>query len=378
MKDKRISKQKGGWTLMELCVALIALAILVGISIQAIKPRKVMTAPFAYAGFYNLKQATTVILNRCYEQGSSGLPGCQANTYELPATDEFAIDAIKSSLTAAGKNPDTATLQSVPEIYCFEIANLFTLISDSAVQCGQNADKETVHTSLPASGNKGTPNFQASNMVAYYFLEGPWLEINKGAPEESNMTNIETAYFKPIFIDTNGDKGPNKLGEDQFPLRIYKNGTITPGSCQLYDDEKVDGENYPANLYCPSRTVSDGMGGTTPVIETKSWLESNYPFSYNMYRSYVPEGASGEDRVTKVLFRGLSYKAAACKSGRDNVLPREDFCGDNGADAATSEQKNDMNNFLHLSDCESGNEDAFCINRIAKPANPGLFRLPMM
>ena len=61
MKDKRILKQKGGWTLMELCVALIALAILVGISIQAIKPRKVMTAPFAYAGFYNLKQATTVI-----------------------------------------------------------------------------------------------------------------------------------------------------------------------------------------------------------------------------------------------------------------------------------------------------------------------------
>ena len=35
MKDKRILKQKGGWTLMELCVALIALAILVGISIQA-------------------------------------------------------------------------------------------------------------------------------------------------------------------------------------------------------------------------------------------------------------------------------------------------------------------------------------------------------
>ena len=27
MKDKRISKQKGGWTLMELCVALIALEI---------------------------------------------------------------------------------------------------------------------------------------------------------------------------------------------------------------------------------------------------------------------------------------------------------------------------------------------------------------
>lgn len=372
MKNKKFSKQKGGWTLMELCVAMIALAILVGISIQAIKPKKILTAPFAYAGFYNLKQASTAILNKCYEQGSSGIPGCQANTYELPSTDEYTVETIKNNLAASGNNPDSATLTSIPEIFCFEVANLFTLINDSAVRCSKGQSKDTIHTSLPTPGNKGVANFQASNMVSYYFLEGPWLEINKGAPEENNMTNTEIAYFKPIFIDTNGDDGPNKLGEDQFPLRLYKNGIILPGSCELYSDERVDGVTYPSNLYCPSGGTSSGVGSS------RSWLESNYPFSYNLYRSYVPEGEDAENRQTKVLFRNLSYKAAACKSGRDNMLPRQDFCGDNGADAATAQQKNDINNFRHITDCESMTEDAFCINRISRPSNPGLFRLPMM
>ena len=64
---KDFQSKKGGWTLVELCVAMIALAILVGLSVQAIKPRRLMITPFAYAGLQNLRQANNHILNKCNE-----------------------------------------------------------------------------------------------------------------------------------------------------------------------------------------------------------------------------------------------------------------------------------------------------------------------
>ncbi len=393
--NKEKFKRKKGWTLVELCVALIALAILIGLSVQSIKPKKFMIAPFAYAGYYNLKQASVAIMNKCTTDGGSGIYGCQPNTYKLPVTDEAAVNAINTAINNyKATNPDSTDVEvdinTVDEIFCMEVGNMFTLANNDTIKCKYNNGNGN-GTKLPKGdgkgGNAGVPNFQASNMVAYYFLERPWLQINKASPEEQALTQTTPSYFKPIFIDVNGDKTPNKLGEDQFPLRLYIDGTITPGSCSLYPGstdptgtvvgEAVADETYPTNLYCPTKTIPVG-GVETPVELTDSFLETNYPFGYNLYRSHIPEGGDNEHRETKVLMRDISYQEAACKSGRDNVVPRMTFCGNDGTDKATKIERKGANKLKALEACTSGSEDAFCIERVAKPSNPGLFRLPLM
>lgn len=391
--NRKNLKQKSGWTLVELCVALIALAILVGLAVQTIKPKKFMVAPFAYAGFYNLKQASVAIMNKCTNEGGNGIYGCQPNTYKLPVTDEAAVNAINAAIKAyKDANPSSTDtevdLDTVDEIFCMEVGNMFTLANNDTIRCkyhNGNGDG----TKLPTPTAPGVANFQASNMVSYYFLERPWLQINKASPEEQALGQTAASMFKPIFIDVNGDKGPNRLGDDQFPLRLYLDGTVTPGSCFLYAGSTDPADNkvgeavdnperpYPTNLYCPSRTVSVG-GVDTPVALTDSFLETNYPFAYNLYRSHIPEGGSNEKRETKVILRDISYQEAACKSGRDNVVPRVTFCGDDGTDKVDKIERGGTNKLKALNDCTSGSNDAFCIERIARPANPGLFRLPLL
>jgi len=409
--NKKKTNQKDGWTLMELCIIMVVLAILVGLSIQAIKPKKFMYLPFAYAGYYNLKQATNYVMNKCVRNdegyAEEKIYGCQKGVYKLPVTDDAAVTAINEAIAAKRNSDPTVTdpdvtLEGTPELFCYEVANLFTLVNDGEVNCGQGKSKDTIHTSLPVGNGKGdgtdsnnkagVPNFQASNMVSYYFLEGPWLQINRGKPEESDLTGTDISQFKPIFIDVNGDKGPNKLGEDQFPLRLYIDGTIVPGSCKLYgtadtsgsgtnSGERIEGAvpAYPngGNLYCPpSSSWSFSASSTNPADPSNpSWLESKYPFSYALYRSYIPEGGNSDNRTTEVLLRGLSYKEAACKSGRDNVIPRKVFCNDDGSSKETNPS---AKNFKTLEACQSGNNDSFCIERITRPANPGIFRLPML
>ncbi len=393
-------KQKRGWTLIELCVALIALAVLVGLSVQAIKPKKFLIGPFAYAGFYNLKQGVNAVMNKCTEEGGVGIYGCQQNTYKLPVTDDDAVTSINAAIDASnaslapGQTPDEhVSIYTVDEILCMEIGNMFTLANNDKIHCkynGGNGDNtDGANGTKPPKGdgkgaNAGVANFQASNMVSYYYLERPWLRINKAAPSENDLTATTESYFKPIIIDVNGDKEPNKLGEDQFPLRIYIDGTIVPGSCQLYAGssdptankvgEGVDGEIYPTNLYCPSRTVDIG-GVEEPVTETGSWMETNYPFGYNLVRSWVPEGGATDDRESQIILRNLTYQQAACKSGRSIMVPRVTFCGDDGTDKETTISER---NLKVLEKCESGTTSSICLERIARPSNPGLFRLPLL
>ena len=59
----------GRW--LELCVAMIALAILVGVSIQSIKPKKFLIGPFAYAGVKNLRAVNFEIIDKCNKNTGS-------------------------------------------------------------------------------------------------------------------------------------------------------------------------------------------------------------------------------------------------------------------------------------------------------------------
>lgn len=187
-------KQKKGWTLIELCVALIALAILVGLAVQAIKPKKFLIGPFAYAGYYNLKQGVNAVMNKCQDvDGENKIYGCQPNTYRLPITDESAVIAINAAIDAYNaahpdQTPDAKVdINSIDEILCMEIGNMFTLANNDEIHCkykNGNGDGTKLPIGDGKGSNAGVPNFQASNMVSYYFLERPWFKIYKAAPEK--------------------------------------------------------------------------------------------------------------------------------------------------------------------------------------------------
>ena len=335
---------KGGWTLVELCIAMIALAILVGISVQSIKPRKMLIAPFAYAGAQNLKQANNYILIKC---NNNEVYGCRPNDVKLPDSTIAVQDMHNywANLTPEQRTQEKLyepTVNNIDDTYCIEVANLFTLV-DETINCKFNNGNGD-DTKLPSGNTPGKANFQASNMVSYYFLERPWYRIMRASPEEGSaetMNATTETYAKQIWIDVNGDKEPNRVGEDQFALRVYITGEIIPSGCKLYDDEKLEGSDAMSTneLYCPSGTSSE-----------ENWLKTSYPFSYNLFRSYVPD--------------------PACKSGRDILIPRRGFCSATETPTGDGEYNTTEN-------CETGEHSAFCVTRLARPSNPGLFRLPI-
>lgn len=386
IKDGFKKNTKKGWTLVELCIALIALTILVGISIQSIKPRKLLYAPFAYAGVQNLRQANFYIFNKCK---NGQVVGCDTTGSELPVmSDEVLTNYVK---WYCDNNPDSLSEDVLQDYcdnnhsqgeaydpYCYEVAEVFTLI-DGDVNC-----KMSANTKLPTGNGKGAnagkANFQAANMVSYYFLESTWRTINKATPVETDMLAVTPTKYKEIFIDLNGDKEPNRLGEDQFPLRLYVTGEVIPSICAYYNKEKegvdVDDVNYDGS------TVAFMCPGTIPAGGIRTWVTETFPFAYDLYRSYVPDPSNAEARKTERILSGVSFKEASCRAGRDNMIPREDLCGDDGTTFSTSLTDKTFKVYEQCTSEYKPNDvdnaqSSFCIVRLARPSNPGLFRLPI-
>lgn len=383
-------KFKKGWTMVELCMAMIALAILVGISIQALKPKKFLIGPFAYAGVKNLMAANSYIIDGCNQSTNGGrlIYGCEQNQ-GLPdaisalAGIQTAYNAAPSDFkyTNGGQMPMPA-LNNIDDPYCVEVAGTFALLNDT-INC-RYANGNNVAIKLPKGNgtgdNAGVPNFQTSNMVAYYHLESPWVEIIKGNPTEGDMGRVDdTDFYKQIFIDVNGNDRPNRIGEDQFPLRIYKrSGEIIPGFCGnsnkgVYAEEAVSGVSY------RDRCNSDNFDTS---VALPNWQETSYPFAYNLYRSYSDE-TEPDRRLTSTELLGVSYKEAACKGGYHNLLPRavcDSYKNANSNKYApeTLYNQDETTGKWVLNNCIRGEVSAFCVVRISKPSMPGLFKLPVL
>ena len=113
-----------------------------------------------------------------------------------------------------------------------------------------------------------------------------------------------------------------------------------------------------------------------------NWQEENYPFAYNLYRSYSDEDNPDERHSSRELL-GASYKEAACKGGRHNVLPREECDRYKNSNPDKYSNANLYNTEPEygvgvLKNCTEGEVSAFCVVRIAKPNMPGLFKLPIL
>ena len=173
-------------------------------------------------------------------------------------------------------------------------------------------------------------------------------------------------YMKDIMIDIDGDDGENKVGKDQFPLKLLQTGEVVPGTCS-----DIVPSSTPSA--CSGETFQNPTFKKHPSCdsETTKFINEDYPFAYTVYRSRKVTEAevdSGEyradDRITEILrindksMAEISFAQADCIA-RNNVLTRtqckalgyepHSLCTDDGA---------------------------FCLVRQSRPLSMNIFALP--
>ena len=317
-----------GWTMAELVVAMIVLAILMLLSIQAIKPKKIKTLPFAYAAVKNLADATS---------------------YVLESNEQTSLPDGPVAYPAANSNET-----------CVNLAESMSLLGDYTCVKTANCKPAT------GRGSTGKPNFQTSNLIAYYGLEKDFASGFRGAASDAGKCATVAVAMKDIMFDIDGDDGPNEIGKDQFPAKLLETGEVIPGTC--------------ANI-APGTTPSDCDGETfdNPTFSrhpdcgsnTTMFINEKEPFAYTVYKSRpateaeIATGSYDESsRITEVLVvddvtkAEISFAEADCIA-RNNILTRTQCAklGYKPADACLE-------------------EGYFCFVLQSKPFSMNLFALP--
>ena len=322
------NKNKNAWTMAELVVAILVLAILVVLSVQTIKPKMLKATPYIYAAVKNLGDAAKYVLA---DSSNSRLPD---GPVDIPVAD--------SNETCVG------------------MAEAMSLIGDYNCVRTFNA--------APASGEgaTGNPNFQAANLISYSGLQKDFTSTFRGSASSASPCMTVAAGMKDVMIDIDGDSGKNKIGEDQFPAKLLDTGEVIPGTCSDIAPGATPSVCGGATFDNPVFTKHPDCGSDTTV-----YINEKEPFSYTVYKSRLAteaEVASGnytsDDRITEVLRIDdeskieISFAEADCLA-RGNVLTRTQ-CAAFGYEPAD----------------ECLQDGAFCIVRQSKPLTASLFSMP--
>lgn len=323
---------KYGWTMAELVVVMVILAILSTLSIQVIKPKKIKVLPFAYASIKNLGEAAKYVLS---ENSTNRLPD---NLIDIPEAD--------SNKTCVG------------------MAETLSLLGD--YNCTKTYGSRPATAKNPVGSEAGKPNFQTANLISYSGLENDFTPTHRGTATNVGKCATVEIGMKDIMIDINGDDGENKIGEDQFPLKILQSGEVIPGTCR-----DISGSSTPSE--CAGEVFENPVFKKHPSCgsNTKAYINEKYPFAYNVYLTRLvteEEIASNSyregDRVVenlKIDDRGIievSFAEADCLA-RNNVLTRTQCAalGYAPADKCIEDQ-------------------SYCIIRQSRPLSMNIFALP--
>lgn len=295
MNHKR-NGRRFGWTLAELMVAMMALAILAGLTVKIINIDKAgkKASPFVYAGMENLRQGNVRLMG----------------------------DLLISSLPANAPEP-VPSGPKPKDPYCLGIANLFSTISE--INCNTTACSGGADSVCYADDDKF--NFQVRNQITYFGLNSKWRTgATAGIDGPSPGTSLE---YKPVTICINGAKNlTNEIeGKDCFKLYAFKDGSVIPtGNCKNRQNE------------------------------FEPCAESNYPFAYEVWEVHKTDPANPEDigkctqgdptcRIsTRILPKpedrspGISYASAYCVAEKKNPENAErtissGYCDTNHGDA---------------------------------------------
>ncbi len=323
-----MKKLKYAWTMAELVVTILIIAVIMILSVQTIKPKLLKTTPYIYAAVKNLGDAAKYVLA---DNSVSRLPD---GPVDIPVAD--------SNQT------------------CVEMAEAMSLIGD--YNCVRTFD------AAPADGEGavGNPNFQVANLISYSGLQKDFTPTYRGSASSAAPCMTVAAGMKDIMIDIDGDSGKNKIGEDQFPAKLLDTGEVIPGTCSDIAPGATPSECGATAFENPTFTKHPDCDSDTTV-----YINEKEPFAYTVYKSRPvtdEEIASGnyrtDDRITEVLRIDdeskieISFAEADCLA-RGNVLTRTQ-CAYLGYEPAD----------------ECLEDGTFCIVRQSKPVSSGLFSIP--
>lgn len=317
-----------GWTMAELVVAMLVLAILMTLSIQTIKPKKIRVLPFAYASVKNLGDAAKFVLND--------------NLVKNLPDDVVDVPEANSNTT------------------CVQMAETLSLLGNYT--CVKTAATKPAN----GKGNTGKPNFQTSNMISYSGLEKDFASTFRGTATNVGQCATVAVGMKDIMIDIDGDDGDNKVGKDQYPLKLLQTGEVIPGTCSNIAPAATPSACAGETFSNPTFTKHPSCGS-----DTTKYINENYPFAYTVYRARPVTEAevdSGEyradDRITEILRiddvskAEISFAEADCLA-RNNVLTRTQ-CEALGYEPSPL--------------CTD--DGAFCLVRQSRPLSMNIFALP--
>ncbi len=321
-------KNINGWTMAELVVAMMVLAVIMILSVQAVRTKKIKTLPFAYAAVKNLNEAAKYVLN---EKGTASLPDGPV-AYPVADSNET----------------------------CVAMAEAMSLIGD--YNCVKTANCKPAN----GEGNTGNPNFRTANLISYSGLEKDFVSTYRGGASDAGKCATLETKMKDVMVDINGDDGKNEIGVDQFPIKLLQTGEVIPGTCTDIAPGATPSE-------CGSETFNNPTFTKHPdcATVTTMFINEKEPFAYTVYRSRLATEAevnagsykSGE-RITEPLIIGdeskaeISFAEADCIA-RNNVLTRTQ-CARFGYSPAT----------------ECKEEGVYCFVKQSRPVSMNLFALP--
>lgn len=336
---------KQAWTIAEMVVSMLVLAVLIGLSVQVIKPNKIRKLPFGYASIKNLEDAGKYVLK---EVGKMNMPDNNNDG------SDFKPD---------GTNKENRT--------CYLMADAFSLVQVDGQTYDYNCKVGTTSTHTK-------PNFQTSNLISYWGLEQPFktgADYVRGTATSSNECATVEVGMKDVIVDLDGPKnGENRLGIDIFPLKMFSTGEVFPGTCVA-----ISGNNTPSA--CAGKSFSKKNFPVAPSSVCnltglkKNYMLENHPFAYTVYKSRIvnaEELATGnykkDDRITEVVKAEISFAEADCIA-RNNILTRSQ-CESLGYRPIHEEYADGS---IKNSCIDS---DSFCIIRQTRPLSMNLFALP--
>ena len=259
----QVYMKKQSWTLAEMVIAMTILAVLSLFVVSSIKGNKVKNNIFIYSALRNIMKGNSYIITKYADV---------SNFADLPET----------------VNGDEHN-----DGYCMRLADAFSL------QANPNCAYKNGDTLISDSDLAKTVNIRFPNSVTIQGLSNKW------------RTDGNERTFKNIVVDINGEEGPNKIGSDRFPVRIYDGlyrGIATVVNCD--DDASYNSEGTRVELeeetgkspYCVNGFNLEGAEVSTNIAADASSL------AYNVYK---PQDSSENARASLVAF-ALSFMEADC------------------------------------------------------------------
>lgn len=253
-------KKIKAWTITELVVAMVFIAVISGFMLTIVKPQDQSSKIYTYAAIQNLTKGIITV------------------------ADEYDKDSSPTNGYIFYQNPSDSTNNT----FCLQMADAFSL-------------KQPANCLLSAS--VGTANLVLANGIEVF-----------GLASETKFKDTEIEY-KDIAVDIDGKgKGINKLGIDRFPLRIFKERIILPTNCIASKDKIYDysaGEDKTvvnSSEYC--KTGKEFNGSSVG----KNFLLDENIITYDIFRGKT-ESDSGETEEVKADIIASSQSAAAAMCG---------------------------------------------------------------